>query len=236
MQETCVQGNSGVLQAPYKNEERKGIQITIREPGSAITHFVAMMLAVFAAMPLLGKAGLSGNKMAVAAMMIFMGSMVLLYGASTLYHSVVVPERILKIFKKLDHMMIFVLIAGTYTPILFSALRPAAPGWAWTLFGAVWGMAAVAITFTAIDLKKYAVFSMICYIGMGWAVLPFAGRVAQIMTKDGFLFLLWGGISFTIGAVLYGIGSKKRWMHSVFHIFTVLGTVLQFFAIYCYGL
>ena len=93
------------------------MQITIREPGSAITHFIGMLLAGAAAMPLLAKAGLSGSETAVWAMMVFIGSMVLLYGASTLYHAVTVPKRILSIFKKLDHMMIFVLIAGSYTPV-----------------------------------------------------------------------------------------------------------------------
>ena len=90
-----------------------------------------------------------------------------------------------------------------------------------------WGLTALAVTLTAIDLKKYNVFSMICYIGMGWAVLPFIRQTKQVLGETGFAWLLWGGIAYTVGAVLYGIGSKKKWFHSVFHIFVVLGSVLQ---------
>ena len=98
------------------------LQIGIREPGSAITHFIAMMMAIFATSPLLVKAALNGNHTTILAMAVFMGSMVLLYGASTVYHSLVVRDKILKIFRKLDHMMIFVLIAGSYTPVCLIVL------------------------------------------------------------------------------------------------------------------
>jgi len=106
----------------------------------------------------------------------------------------------------------------------------------WGLFGFEWALVALATTLTAIDLNKYNVFSMICYIGMGWAVIPFWRQALEVLTVPGFLFLLSGGIAYTIGAVLYGIGSKKRWMHSVFHIFVILGAILQFFCILFYAL
>ena len=96
-------------------------------------------------------------------------------------------------------------------------------------------MAIIATVLTAIDLKKYRVLSMVCYIGLGWAIIPFARQTYNVLTREGFLFLLWGGIAYTVGAVMYGIGSKKRWMHSVFHIFVVLGSVLQFFAVLLYA-
>ena len=97
-----------------------------------------------------------------------------------------------------------------------------------------WALAALAATLTAIDLKKYNVFSMICYICMGWAVLPFLGQARHVLTDRGFGYLLAGGIIYTIGAVLYGIGAKKRWFHSVFHIFVVLGSGLQLICILFY--
>ena len=99
-----------------------------------------------------------------------------------------------------------------------------------------WTLAALATTLTAIDLKKYNALSMVFYIGLGWAVLPFVSQTVELMGKAGFGWLLAGGISYTVGAILYGIGSKVRWMHSVFHIFVVLGSLLQFVAIYCYVL
>jgi len=102
--------------------------------------------------------------------------------------------------------------------------------------GFQWLLAAVAVTLTAIDLKKYNVFSMICYIGMGWAVLPFLDIARSLLGQAGFLFLLSGGIAYTAGAVLYGIGSRKPWFHSVFHIFVVLGSLLQLICVAFYVL
>jgi hemolysin III len=100
----------------------------------------------------------------------------------------------------------------------------------------VWALTALAVTLTAIDLKKYSVFSMICYVGMGWCVIPFWRQVMQVLTAPGFWLLLSGGIAYTIGAVLYGVGKKKKWMHSVFHIFVVIGSALQFLAVWMYAL
>jgi hemolysin III len=114
-------------------------------------------------------------------------------------------------------------------------MRPVFPKLAWGLFSFEWALVALATTLTAIDLKKYNVFSMICYIGMGWAIIPFWRQAMQVLSDPGFLLLLAGGIAYTIGAILYGIGSRKAWMHSVFHIFVVLGSILQFFTILLYG-
>ena len=208
----------------------KGEEIT-----NMVTHIVGGALGIVVLVLCVIRAAVRGNIYGVVASAIYGTSMIALYTMSSVYHGVR-PGLGKKVLQVLDHCTIYFLIAGTYTPVALAVIRPVDPELGWGMFAFEWALTGLAVTFTAIDLKKYDVFSMICYIGMGWAVLPFAGRVAQIMTKDGFLFLLWGGISFTIGAVLYGIGSKKRWMHSVFHIFTVLGTLLQFFAIYCYGL
>ena len=97
-----------------------------------------------------------------------------------------------------------------------------------------WGLAAIAVTLTAIDLKKYTVFSMICYIFMGWGIIFFLPQTMTVMTKAGFYWLLAGGIAYTIGAVLFGLGKKLRWMHGVFHIFVILGSLFQYFAILRY--
>ena len=110
------------------------------------------------------------------------------------------------------------------------------PAIGWGLFFFEWTLTAIAVTLTAIDLKKYNAFSMVCYIGMGWAVLPFMDKTLEVLTKPGFLLLLFGGIAYTVGAILYGIGVKKRWFHSVFHIFVVLGSLLQFLSVYLYAL
>ena len=162
-------------------------------------------------------------------------SMVMLYTVSSVYHGLK-PGMGKKVLQVIDHCTIYLLIAGTYTPIVLIAFRPVHPAVGWGLFALEWILAALATTLTAIDLKKYKALSMVFYIGLGWAVVPFIPKTIEIMGMAGFGYLLAGGISYTIGAVLFGIGSKVRWMHSVFHIFVVLGSLLQFVAIYCYVL
>ena len=136
----------------------------------------------------------------------------------------------------IDHCTIYFFICGTYTPILLSRFVPNHPAIGWGLLGVEWALAVTAGTLTAIDLKKYNIFSMICYIAMGWGIIFFLPLALQLMTKPGFLLLLGGGIAYTVGAALYGIGAKKPWFHSVFHIFVVIGSLLQFLAIFLYAL
>lgn len=162
-------------------------------------------------------------------------SMIALYSVSSVYHGLR-PEMAKKVMQVIDHCTIYVLIAGTYTPILLVAFRPDYPVICWGLLGAEWLLAVLAITLTAIDLKKYRVFSMVCYIFLGWSVAFFLPQTLHVMGNSGFALLLAGGIAYTIGAVLYGIGSKLPWMHSVFHIFVVAGSFLQFLSIYLYVL
>jgi len=131
----------------------------------------------------------------------------------------------------MDHCTIFFLIAGTYTPIVLAAIRPVYPGWGWALFGLVWGMAALGCVFAAIDLKKYASFSMACYIGMGWCIVLAAKPALDTLPLTALLWILLGGISYTLGAVLYGLGKRRKWLHSIFHVFVLLGSVLQFIGI-----
>ena len=162
-------------------------------------------------------------------------SIVTLYTISSVYHGLR-PGTAKKVLQVLDHCTIYLLIAGTYTPILLASFVPTYPVIGWGLLVAEWLLAALAATLTAIDLKKYTVFSMICYIGMGWGIIFFLPQTVQVMTMPGFSLLLSGGIAYTVGAILYGIGSKRHWIHSVFHIFVVIGSLLQFLAIYLYCL
>ena len=145
-------------------------------------------------------------------------------------------SSLLKFWAIIDHCTIYFLIAGTYSAVVLSAIRPVYPALGWGLFVFEWTLALLAATLTAIDLKKYEVFSMICYIGMGWAIIPFWRQTLIAMTRPGFLLLLAGGIAYTIGAVLYGLGVKQKWMHSVFHIFVVLGALVQYFAVLFYAI
>ncbi len=197
-----------------------------------VTHIVGGALGIAVLVLCVIKSALFGNAYSVVGSAIYGASMVLLYTVSSVYHGLgfSVP-RAKKVMQVIDHCTIYLLIAGTYTPILLTAIREYDPVTAWVLFGVEWGFAALGATLNAIDLKKYSVFSMICYIGMGWGIV-FAGKTAiAAIPHSGLMFLLAGGIAYTVGAVIYGFGKKCRYMHSVFHIFVVLGSLLQFFSI-----
>ncbi len=200
-----------------------------------VTHIVGGALGVVALTLCVIRAALNGNVLGVVGSAIYGFSMIALYSLSSVYHGLK-PGLGKKVLQVLDHCTIYFLIAGTYTVIALSALMKVSPWLGWGMFGFQWALTALCVTLTAIDLKKYQVFSMICYIFMGWAILPFVGQAMEALTAMGFYLLLSGGISYTVGAVLYGIGSKKHWMHSVFHIFVVIGSLLQFFCILFYGL
>lgn len=170
---------------------------------------------------------------AVVGSAIYGSSLILLYTASSVYHGLR-PGMPKKVMQVVDHCTIYFLIAGTYTPILLCSIRDVQPVFAWVLFGIVWGVSAIAAVFTAIDLKKYSKFSMICYIGLGWCIVIAAKATYQSVDKIGILLLLLGGIAYTVGAIIYGLGKKHRYMHSVFHLFVVAGSLLQFFCILFY--
>lgn len=166
---------------------------------------------------------------------IYGASLISLYSMSSIYHGLR-PGTAKKVLQVLDHCTIYFLIAGTYTPILFTAIKRVSPLTCWVIFAVVWSLTAIATTLTAIDLKKYSVFSMICYIGMGWCIVFAYNVTIKAIPFAGLMFLLFGGIAYTVGAILYGLGKKIKFMHSVFHLFVLLGSILQFICILFYVL
>ena len=200
-----------------------------------VTHIVGGGIGIIALILCLIKTINSQNAPGIFSSAIYGSALIALYAVSSIYHGLL-PCFGKKIMQVIDHCTIYLLIAGTYTPILLCAFLPVYPSVAWGLLILEWGLAVLATTLTAIDLKKYNVFSMICYIFMGWAVIFVVPQTLVVMTQPGFYWLLCGGVAYTIGAILYGIGVQIRWMHSVFHIFVVLGSLLQFLAIYFYVL
>lgn len=199
------------------------------------THAIGAALSVAALILTLIVAARHGNGYGIVASAIYGASLIALYSVSSVYHGMR-PGMGKKVMQVVDHCTIYFLIAGTYTVMALSALRPLYPKIGWGLFFFQWTLAILAAVFTAIDLKKYRVLSMVCYIGLGWAILPFFPQIYHALGRSGFLLLLSGGIAYTIGAVLYGIGSRHRWMHSVFHLFVLLGSGLQFFCILLYAI
>ena len=200
-----------------------------------VTHIVGGAMGIAVLTLCVIRAALNVNVWGIVTSAIYGASMVTMYTISSVYHGLK-PNLGKKVMQVIDHCTIYFLIAGTYTVILLSALRPVYPVLAWSIFAFEWAMAALATTLTAIDLKKYSVFSMVCYIGMGWAIIPFWRQVVEVMDKGGFVLLLTGGITYTIGSILYGLGKKQKWMHSVFHIFVILGSLLQFFSVLFFAL
>ena len=200
-----------------------------------ITHIVGGALGIAVLLSCVIKAALDDNFYGILSCTIYGTTFITMFTISSVYHGLNAGMG-KKVLQVIDHCTIYFLIAGTYSAVVLSAIRPVYPGLGWGLFIFEWSLALLAGTLTAIDLKKYEVFSMICYIGMGWAIIPFWKQTMHAMTKPGFLLLLIGGIAYTVGSVLYGLGSKHKWMHSVFHIFVVLGAVLQYFAVLLYAI
>lgn len=163
-------------------------------------------------------------------------SMIVLYTMSSIYHGLKADSTAKKVFQIIDHCSIFFLIAGSYTPFALCTFREVDPVLGWTILAVLWGLTILGVTLNAIDLKKYKVFSMICYILMGWCIIFKASILPELLTVPGVILLVAGGISYTIGALFYGFGRKVKYMHSIFHLFIVLGSILQFFCIILYVL
>ena len=214
------------------------MNITIREPGSALTHFIAMLLALCAAVPLLVRAAVHSGVKSLTAMTVFMISMVLLYAASTIYHSVNCSGRILRIFRKMDHMMIFILIAGTYTPVCLLTL-PKPSGL--MLLAAVWGIALVGIFIKGFWITCPKWFSSVLYIAMGWSCLSVLGQLFSLLPLHAFLWLLAGGLIYTAGGIIYSLRlplfdarHPMFGLHEIFHLFVMAGSLCHFVFMFCY--
>ena len=198
-----------------------------------VTHISGGGLATLGSIFCILAACRHGGWATVLGAVIYCVTMICVYAMSSIYHGLH-PGTGKKVMQVLDHCAIYFLIAGTYTPILITGFLPIYPGIGWGLLIMEWGLSAIAISLTAIDLKKYSAFSMICYIFMGWGIIFFIPQTMAVMTVSGFYWLLAGGIAYTIGAILFGLGKKLPWMHAVFHLFVILGSFLQYMAIVFY--
>ena len=200
-----------------------------------VSHIVGGGLGVIALVLCVVFSALKGDTFALVTSIIYGFSLIALYTMSSIYHGLY-PNTAKKVMQVIDHCTIYMLIAGTYTPILLVKVREIAPLTAWVLFAFIWSLAILAATLTAIDLKKYNKFSFICYIGMGWAAIFALPQTVRALTLTGFLWILAGGIFYTLGAVFFGVGKKIKYMHSVFHLLTVLGSICHVVAVTLYAL
>lgn len=200
-----------------------------------ISHIVGAAFGLVALSILVGRALWDHDFWAFSSGLVYGLMMILLYTMSSVYHGLR-PGTAKKVLQILDHCSVFLLIAGTYTPFLLNGLRETNPALAWTLFGVIWGAAVLGVTLNAIDLKRYRVFSMIAYLGMGWAAVVAWRPMIMEYSMTAMILLLSGGLAYSVGALLYILGKRKRmkYMHSVFHLFCLAGTILHFLSIVNY--
>lgn len=208
----------------------------VKDPGSALTHFIALILAILAATPLLLKAGRDSGHSHLGALAVFILSMIGLYAASTIYHTLDISPKVNKMLRKLDHMMIFILIAGTYTPVCMVVLGDKT---GWSLLALVWGIALVGILINALWITCPKWFSSLIYIAMGWACIVAFSKILSSLPRAGFLWLLAGGIIYTLGGIIYALklpifNSKHRYFgsHEIFHLFVMGGSLCHYVLMY----
>ena len=193
---------------------------------NSVSHGAGGMLAIAGTVVLIVIAALYSNAWGVVSSAIYGASMIILYTMSTLYHAIT-NKKAKSFFRIMDHNTIFILIAGTYTPYTLVPLRGSV---GWTLFGIIWGAAIIGIVFNSISLEKAKKLSLVCYVAMGWAIIFAIKPMIASVTKTSLVFLLIGGIFYTAGIVFYAV-KKIRYFHSVWHLFTVGGTVFHYFSI-----
>lgn len=210
----------------------------IKDPGSALTHFIAMLLALGAATPLLIKATHTPGSTHAAALAIFITSMILLYAASTVYHTFDVSPRVNQILRKVDHMMIFILIAGTYTPVCLLVLGNQT---GWALLALVWGIAVIGMIINALWITCPKWFSSMIYIAMGWVCVLAFKRIIEALPRSAFGWLLAGGLIYTAGGVIYALklpifNSRFRYFgsHELFHLFVMGGSLCHYIMMYAF--
>ncbi len=201
-----------------------------------VSHIVGGALGIVITVLCIIVSAIHKNAYAVVSSAIYGASVIILYTMSSIYHGLSPKCKGKKVMQVLDHCTIFLLIAGSYTPFALCTFRGYDAVIGWSIFGGIWATAILGIVLNSIDLKKYKVFSMICYLGMGWTIIVKANLLPMLLGVKGTVLLVLGGSAYTLGTIFYGLGRKKKYMHSIFHLFILAGTILQFFCIIFYVL
>lgn len=198
------------------------------------SHIVGAVLGLVALVLCVVFAAIHGNTYGVISGAIYGATMIILYTMSSIYHGLSPKRYSKKVFQVLDHCSIFLLIAGSYTPFALCTIRQNDLLFGWGIFAVIWLLAILGIVLNSIDIKKFKVFSMICYLLMGWCIIIKASMLPKTLGIPGVILLVAGGIAYTVGAVIYGLGKKYKYAHSIFHLFILLGSLLQFLCILLY--
>lgn len=199
-----------------------------------VSHIVGGALGIVAVVLCVIMAAVHNNVYGIIGGAIYGFTMILLYTMSSIYHGLKPDKMAKKVFQIFDHCSIFLLIAGTYTPITLSSIMRVSAWDAWWMFGIIWGAAAFGIVLNSIDLKSTRKISLISYLLMGWCIVAKFGVLVKAMSAGGILFLILGGVAYSVGVIFYVLGKKKKYFHSIFHLFILLGSLLHFFCILFY--
>lgn len=198
------------------------------------THIIGIILGIISLILCVKKSITYEDKYSLISGIVFSITMIILYATSSIYHGLNKERLSKKVMQIIDHCLIFIFIASSYTPFSLNTIKQGNVGQGIGITIVVWTVAIIGVILNAIDLKKYKKFSMFCYLLMGWGALSKANVLFQSLTLPGFILLLGAGIAYTIGAIIYGVAKKHKYSHTIFHVFILLGTILQFFSVYCY--
>ncbi|WP_121640115.1 hemolysin III family protein [Virgibacillus sp. Bac330] len=213
--------------------------VYIREPINGLTHLFGAILSFIGLLALIFKANETiGSPLAITAVVIFGLSMTLLYSASATYHMVIAKKQVIAFLRRIDHSMIYILIAGTYTPLCLISLKGTL---GWTLFIIITTLAALGVVFKLVWFHCPRWLSTLLYIGMGWIVVFFSSNLAPIINKGGMVFLVLGGVIYTVGGIIYALkpkalNFKHMGFHEIFHLFILAGSLFHFITVYVYVL
>ena len=199
-----------------------------------VTHIVGGAFGIVVLVLCIVFGAIRDNGYGIVSGIIYGVSMILLYTMSSIYHGLSPNTKGKKVFQIMDHCSIFVLIAGTYTPVVLCSIRPIDPFCGWTIFAVVWIFTIIGIVLNAIDIESNAKFSMICYLVMGWCIVFKFNLLPEAVGFNGVLLLVLGGVAYTVGTIFYALGDKIRYMHSIWHLWILLGSVLHFLCIILY--
>ena len=200
---------------------------------NSISHGFGIILGIVALVLTIVFSAKNNNTIGIVSSCIYGSTMIIMYTISCLYHALSPKLKAKKVFRVIDHCDIYLFIAGCYTPYCLSLIGGVT---GWVIFAIIWACAVIGVLLNAIDLEKFIIPSVLMYLVMGWMIIFSYDSIATLLPTPGLVLLIAGGISYTVGAILYAIGSKKKYFHSIFHFFVLLGSILQFFSILLYAI
>lgn len=200
---------------------------------NSISHGLGIILGIVALVLTIVFSAKNNNTIGIVSSCIYGSTMIIMYTISCLYHALSPKLKAKKVFRVIDHCDIYLFIAGCYTPYCLSLIGGVT---GWVIFAIIWACAVIGVLLNAIDLEKFIIPSVLMYLVMGWMIIFSYDSIATLLPTPGLVLLIAGGISYTVGAILYAIGSKKKYFHSIFHFFVLLGSILQFFSILLYAI